>query len=129
VKKFFFIWLLLVYGISSSGMSIYITYCCDEVQDISMTRQNEMPCSDEDADPCLDNTTNCCYIGQVSAELNTEQQVENIFKTLTVAAWASTAAPGSNLHLIHQLGISRQEMFPPPLIHKPLFDLYCSYRI
>ncbi|HKG68647.1 MAG TPA: hypothetical protein VKA92_07245 [Segetibacter sp.] len=79
MKKCFIIVLMLIYGLSSSGMTINLHYCCGKLDGVSFTGKKEKPCK-------MGNhikKSGCCNDKQISASLNFEQQAATKWVQLT----------------------------------------------
>jgi hypothetical protein len=71
MKKLFIIVLMLVYGLSSSGMTISLHYCCGKLDGISFSGKEEKSCK-------MGNhvkKSDCCNDKQISASLHSDQQL------------------------------------------------------
>jgi hypothetical protein len=127
MKKLFIIVLMLVYGLSSSGTTINLHYCCGKLEGISFTGDQERNCN-----KCNNIKTNdCCSDKQVSASITSDQQAVNKWVQLTKQLVGITA-----LQVIYNsfkdYSISDERLArgtpkdPPPI---PLFIQHCTFRI
>ena len=70
MKKLFIILLMLTYGLSSSGMTISLHYCCGKLDSVSFTSKQEKTCK-------MGNhvkKSGCCNDKQISASVSSDQQ-------------------------------------------------------
>ncbi|HEX8357070.1 MAG TPA: hypothetical protein VF610_06660 [Segetibacter sp.] len=70
MKKIFIIVLMLVYGVSSSGMTISLHYCCGKLDGVSFSGKKEKSCKMG----THFKMSGCCNDKQISASLYSEQQ-------------------------------------------------------
>ena len=71
MKKLFIILIMLVYGLSSSGMVISLHYCCGKLDDVSFSGKNHR--SDCPMGSKIKKSS-CCNDKQISTKLNADQQ-------------------------------------------------------
>jgi hypothetical protein len=71
MKKLFIILFMLVYGVTSSGMTITLHYCCGKVDDISFSGKQERSCPM--GGKHMKNNS-CCKDQQVTAKIAADQQ-------------------------------------------------------
>jgi hypothetical protein len=72
VKKLFLILLILVYGVSSSGMTLHIHYCCGKIDRVDVVPVKKDNCAMGHDKPMK----NCCDEKQLSLKLKSEQNTK-----------------------------------------------------
>jgi hypothetical protein len=89
VKKLFIILIMLVYGVSSSGMSITLHYCCNKLDSVSFTAHSKS-CEMGDRSK----KSSCCSDKQISTKAIADQEAAKWVQSLnsTVAVPVSTPA-------------------------------------
>lgn len=63
---------MLVYGLSSSGMSVHLHFCCGKLDDVSLTSQKKKSCTKEDHDSL--SKKRCCDDKQLEFKLKADQE-------------------------------------------------------
>ena len=127
MKKLFIIVLMLVYGLSSSGMTINLHYCCGKLDGVSFTGKKEKTCK-------MGNhikKSGCCNDKQISAPLNFEQQA--------ATKWVQSTKQTIAVPVHHVLNTSFKDYIvstnrlargtPEHLPSIPLFIKNCVFRI
>lgn len=128
MKKLLVIAILLVYGASSSGMTLYIHYCCGKVETLGLSPVSGKNCKEPGKTGLA--KTPCCEDKTLSFSLKADQVPANFIVPSFLAA--SLPAHITTLLLSTPIyhGNRVQEVFaPPPLPIKDLTRLYCIYRI
>jgi hypothetical protein len=90
MKKLSIILIMLVYGLSSSGMSVNLHFCCGELDDISFSNQKEKSCrKDDDAF----SKKRCCDNKHLEFKLKADQEPSakwiQAYKQLTSPAFTA----------------------------------------
>ena len=127
LKHLFIILFMLVYGLSSSGMTINLHYCCGKLDAISLTGKHSKGCAMGEEIKM----SNCCNDEQISVKVNPDQ--EPFSKSLQVnKAFVAVpfSAPVFTTCSVQHLSVSDfPRKAPPPLPSIPLFIKHCSFRI
>jgi hypothetical protein len=127
MKKLFIIVLMLVYGLSSSGMTITLHYCCGKLDGVSFTGEQEKSCN-------MGNhvkKSGCCNNKQISASLTSDQQlaakwVHSAKQTIAAPVYYITNTSFKD-HLVSTDRLARGTPEHPPSV--PLFIKNCVFRI
>lgn len=125
MKKLLVIALMLVYGLSATGMTLHLHYCCGRLDGISLSPAPPKKCPGYR----YMSQKSCCDHQQVQFRISAEQHPAKYFQT----AYDGLAVPAP----LAPYGISRQaiigkplpEVFAPPPLPKDFRILYCVYRI
>ena len=119
---------MLMYGISSSGMTITLHYCCGKLDDISFSGVEKDRC------PMGDHLkkSGCCNDKQVSAKLHAEQQaatkwVQSTQKQFIAQPYYPSAINVFTAQIIQVNRLARGT--PIPISQVPLFIKNCVFRI
>lgn len=118
--------LLLVYGFSSTGMSINLHYCCGKLKSVDWAPAPEKDCGSKHKM----GSKPCCETKQISSKQKSEQEhAQLLFKQ--VKAFSAIVRPFAELTVENRIGrqLSPVAFTPPPLFAPPLFVLHCVYRI
>jgi hypothetical protein len=120
MKKLFIILIMLVYGLSSSGMSVNLHFCCGKLDDISFSSQKEKGCTkDEDSF----SKKRCCDDKHLEFKLKSDQEPSTkwiqtykqltapIFTTASYIFWQPQHQPVNELATGPPLGASRLPLF------------------
>ncbi|MEI6948364.1 hypothetical protein V9K67_14300 [Paraflavisolibacter sp. H34] len=126
MKRFLVILLLMVYGLSSTGATVHLHYCCGKLDKIEFAAPKEKKCG-KHAKPMK----NCCDDQQLDLKVKADQKVAHMaaFEAKTFAAEKPSypgfalTRPSEGKHLVPTT------FAPPPLPPYPLFILNCVYRI
>ena len=128
MKKLLVIAILLVYAASSSGMTLYIHYCCGKVENLGLTPVAGKKCG-ERSETSLAKPP-CCEDKTVSFSLKADQVPAKFVAPSSPAASLAANLPGLLLSTpIHSENRVQEVFAPPPLPAKDLTHLYCIYRI
>ena len=127
MKKLFTVLLMLVYSLSSSGMTISLHYCCGKLDGVTFSAKQDKSCGKNNELK----KSSCCNDKQISIKVNTEQELSS--KALQ-AYKITIVAPVSNpLYTLHTqpptLVSSLARGAPIPLTSIPLFVKNCVFRI
>jgi hypothetical protein len=71
MKKLFIILIMLVYGLSSSGMSVSLHFCCGKLDDVSFSAQKEKSCAKDDESF---SKKRCCDDKHLEFKLKSDQE-------------------------------------------------------
>jgi hypothetical protein len=125
MKKLLVIMLMMVYGFSSTGMTISFQYCCGKLKNVEWSAVNETLCGSEHKM----GSKPCCETKQISNKQTTDQDNYQLlvkdFRTFSEVAKPFTAT--YNVSLISTQP-SPVAFTPPPLLSR-LFLLNCVFRI
>jgi hypothetical protein len=124
MKKLLVIVLLLVYGVSSSGMTLHLHYCCGKLDAIDLTPVKHN---------CSEKTTigkkSCCDNKELNFNLSADQKAAKLLlPVLQLAALKPTAAEFHLSAPVETKGLVRP-IFAPPPPEKDIHSLFCVYRI
>lgn len=125
MKKLVVILLLVLYGFSSTGMTLHFHYCCGKLAKVELT-----PVKDTCGKEHKNSKKPCCDEKQLSLKVKADHKGEEAAKLLLAPATLpksysafSATNPGQGRQLLPHL------FAPPPLNSTPLFVLHCVYRI
>jgi hypothetical protein len=127
MKKVFIILLMLVYGLSSSGMTISLHYCCGKLDGISFSGKQGKSC---DMGNHL-KKSGCCDDKQISATITGEQQTASKWVQVNKQSVSIPNFPAVN-SLFTDYIISVDRLGPRvtvPISPVPLFIKNCVFRI
>ena len=123
VKKLLTIWLILMYGYSSLGMTIQFHYCCGKLESIKVSPAHAVYCNEDMG------SKPCCEDKQVSSKHADHEfstvvwgQFKNCFAIIAPTVEKSSL-PISWIKLIPPISIS------PPSSTLSLFISNCVFRI
>ncbi len=127
MKKVFVIVLMLAYGLSSSGMTLNLHYCCGKLDDISIGVKKEKSCP---MGISL-KKTGCCSDKQISATSLADQQVQIKWLQINKEASFVPVSPVIDSHCLTAVVTDNRLARGAPILKKnlPLFLQYCSFRI
>ncbi|HWJ29342.1 MAG TPA: hypothetical protein VNS32_22570 [Flavisolibacter sp.] len=124
MKKLLAFILIMVYGLSSTGMTVHFHYCCGKLDKVSLE-----PVKGKCEGAAGMKNKSCCDSKQVTLKLKREQQSG---KWIQHSFHSEVLLPEQE-HL--QVVLPRQskkllpEIFAPPPLQKDLLSLYCVYKI
>jgi len=124
LKKIVIIFLLMVYGLSSSGMTLQFHYCCGKLKSIQLSAVTEKQCGMKHS---MFNKP-CCNDKQVEFKLKGDQKSEQA----KFVFFVPPCPEKPEVFLIFQPVSSASlipEIFTPPPLTNPLYILHCVYRI
>jgi len=124
MKKILVILLLLVYGGSVSGTTLYFHYCCGKLRNIDLTPIEHKGCGQHSQ---MDKQS-CCQSQSLELKVKSEHQSEPSFSPLYKCSILPPeevfATPViENFRTVPKAGLS------PPLPVSSLFILHCVFRI
>ncbi len=125
MKKLFVIILLLVYGASSSGMTLHFHYCCGKLDTIDLSPVKHKGCG---MNPKPGKKA-CCDNKEVTLNIKSEQSlVKHIYPSFQVLAIKPTLPEFLVSSPVKAKGLLPQLFAPPPL-QEDRTILFCVYRI
>jgi len=124
LKKLVVILLLMVYGVSSSGMTIQFHYCCGKLKSVQLSTVTEKQCGMKHSMF----SKPCCSDKQVQLKLNGDQKVEQAKFVFFVPVQMNKPEFFLNVRPIVSKSIVPEIYAPPPLTHS-LNTFHCVYRI
>ncbi len=127
MKKLFAIFLMLVYGVTSFGMTLNMHYCCGKLDKVSFSSNQTKACKSTatiHSKGCCDNKKFELKI-KADQETGSKQTTTFSFQPLNLFSLYS-----SNIFLIEKSPLNVLSTGPPlTLSATPLFIKYCIYRI
>ena len=124
LKKLASIILLLVYGLSSSGMTIQFHYCCGKLKNVQLSPISEKQCGMKHS-----SSKKCCDDKKVELKLKSDQRTEATAKfNFSVPVLLKTESENFNSTLFVGKTVS-PEVFAPPPQSTSLCVLNCVFRI
>src|SRR5688572_19982866 len=127
MKKIVVIALLLVYGLSSTGATVHLHFCCGKLDDISFSPIDSKICSTK----TFSSTKKCCDSKHIELKVKSDQEPGakwiadcKVFATPLYHAsfygWIPT----------HKIPVNALATGPPQRVSAvPLFIQHCVYRI
>jgi hypothetical protein len=118
MKKLLVIMLMLMYGFSSTGMTLQLHYCCGKLKSIKWTPAQESGCGSKHkmgSKPCCENKQ---LSNKVKADHDNYQPVVKSFKVLPEVV---KHAADSSVLSSKGAQLSPVAFAPPPLVSQPLF--------
>ena len=125
MKKLFAIVLLLMYGFSSTGMTLHLHYCCGKLDGIDLSPVKDDHCSG--SHKLIKKT--CCDEKQVSLKLKSEQNLAKFLNSVFQLTAIKTVHPEFLALCSVQSKKLVPEVFAPPPLQKNINSLFCIYRI
>jgi hypothetical protein len=127
MKKFLVIILMLVYGLSSSGMTINLHYCCGKLDDISFFGKKDSQC------PMGNHIkkSGCCNDKQISVNINAEQEQASKWVQTGKLSIATPVFQTTNTSFTgNHVSVNRLARGTPiPATSVPIFIKNCVFRI
>ena len=126
MKKCIVILLMLVYGLSSTGMTLQVHYCCGKIKKVDWLSAPEKKCGNEHKMGSLP----CCETKQVTIKAGADYFKNDLFyKDGKMFSFA--VLPKHQAKVEHTLrNIIQTVLFPsPPISSPPLFLLNGVFRI
>ena len=128
MKKIFAILLMLVYGLSSTGATVHLHYCCGKLDDISFSQKAKKSCTTTKAAVCK---KNCCDNKHIELKLKADQEPAakwvQSFKLLQAPA---IPAVSDVTFINRQQPVNEYATGPPLLLSTvPIFIQYGVFRI
>jgi hypothetical protein len=125
LKKLAVILLLMVYGLSSSGMTIQFHYCCGKLKSIQLSPVSEKQCGMKYMPV---SKKKCCDDKQVELKLKGDQKTEQAKFVLFAPDVLQREEFVFNSQPVVARALTPEIFAPPPLVN-PLYIFYCVYRI
>lgn len=125
MKKLFAIMLLLMYGFSSTGMTLHLHYCCGKLDAIDLSPVEDGHCG---GDHKVVKKT-CCDEKQVSLKIKSEQNLAKFLNPVFQLTAIKTVHPEFLALCFVQSKKLVPEVFAPPPLQKNINSLFCIYRI
>lgn len=127
MKRIIVILLALIYGASSSGMTLHIHFCCGKVDKIDF-----VPVQRQCGMSHKMTTKKCCSDKEVSLKIHSEQKAE--FATVSFTGANQQAKILFNYWIIEEIVftdplICFSDHAPPSGYDVPVHILHCVYRI
>jgi hypothetical protein len=123
VKKVFVIVLMLLYGLTSSGMSLQVHFCCGEIQNIDLAPQKGCGMDHEMG------TMSCCETKVLGAkDLGDYEPVHLLAQGIQLPVLFFSAYVNNPAPLVQPRQIAPHSS-APPLLHADLYQWICTYRI
>ncbi len=127
MKKLFAIFLMLVYGVTSFGMTLHMHYCCGNLDKVSFSPKEIKTCKST----ATIHSAGCCNNKNLELKIKADQETGS--KQITTFSFQplNLFFPySSNLFLLNKKPLDVLSTGPPlSLSATPLFIKYCVYRI
>lgn len=127
MKKLFIIILMLTYGLSSSGMSVSLHYCCGKLDGISFSGRHSKGCAKNNEIK----KSRCCNDKQISLKVHTDQEPVakwiQAYKSIIALPLSKPALTSFTRQYITVDKLARGT--PPLLSPVSLFIKNCVFRI
>jgi hypothetical protein len=126
LKKLSVILILLIYGLSSTGMTVNFHYCCGKLKKVEFSSA-QVECGMKMKHS---SSKKCCDSKQLELKVKADQKVPEGAKQVLYA----TGLPVSHSQFVvaspvYQNILIPSVFAPPPLLHQQLTILYCTFRI
>lgn len=128
MKKLLAILILMVYGLSSTGMTLHFQYCCGKFEKIDLVPISTKNCAGDNG--IKEANKKCCDDKEVHLKISSDQSASKILLAASYPIEIKTAQP--DFFLCNPLETKKllPEVFaPPPLSPLPLFILNSVFRI
>lgn len=128
MRKLVVILLILFYGVSSSGMTLYIHYCCGKIDSIDLAPIKKNDCDMGHKKPMK----NCCEDKGISFKISTDQKSENSTELLAKNFQVEKTVFETRLTTIRLPGLINTgftDSSPPYNLSSPLYILNCIFLI
>lgn len=128
MKKWLVIFLLTVYGFSSSGMTIQLHYCCGKLKNVEFKPLGQTACKHG-----MHQMKNkkCCENKSFELKVKSDQKAEHVTAFKFFPVFSEARLINNDLLLKQRISsrLSPVAFAPPPLLPAPLFIMHCVYRI
>jgi hypothetical protein len=126
MKRLFSLILLLVYGVTSFGITLHLHYCCGKLDKLSFVSKAPTACKFENSI----HNKGCCNNKDYELKIKADQDVSSN-QIISFAHLPFTLFPvsSSNLFFFQKEPNLLSKGPPLILIPIPLFIKYCDYRI
>lgn len=125
MKKVFVILLLMVYGVTSSGMTLHFHYCCGKLDRIDLSPVKHKGCG---MDHKLGKKS-CCDNKAVTLDIKSEQSAAKHINPSFQLFAVKPAQPEFLISSPLEAKGLEPQLFAPPPLQKDLHILFCVYRI
>jgi hypothetical protein len=126
MKKIFVILLMLVYGVSSSGMTVNLHYCCGKLDNVSFSIKHKKGCAKAEGIK----KSGCCNDKQFSAKLSIDQQSVVKWMPSNKDLIISPQYAAYNINFPEQvISVGKLARGAPTIHTVPLFIKNCVFRI
>jgi hypothetical protein len=126
MKKFLVILLLMVYGVSSSGATLHLHFCCGKLDKVDLVPVEKKSCGKDHKGI----SKSCCNDQQVQLKIHSDyratEAVKNFFKTVSFTPPLFSLSTATRR--LEQQAIW-QWYHPPTPSTNPLYILHSVYRI
>lgn len=128
MKKIFVILLLLVYGVSSPGATLYVHYCCGKIDKVHFNSSKQTDC------PFGKNISrkNCCADKQIELKVKSDYKAEtstSIFLKNIAAFAGLTHDAFKERFFINNKPFHFSDVSPPLAASVPVYIFDCTYLI
>jgi len=127
-KKLIIVLLIAVYGVSSSGMTVYVHYCCGKLDKIDLSDSNNKKCPLH----FEASTKGCCDGKQIEIKIKSDHQpeyaVKKVLKQFSINHIAEASTNTASYTLPYPI-LSYSSTSPPLKCNTSLHKLYCVYLI
>jgi hypothetical protein len=124
VKKLFAILLIMLYGVSSTGATVQLHYCCGKLKSIKIGSAHVKDCGNG----FMMGAKPCCETKEIKSKSVDQQDVTILLGTKAPVEaqtfFTSTFSAGTPVADVHQ----QADYTSPPLV-QPIFILNCVFRI
>jgi hypothetical protein len=128
MKKLLAIMMLLMYGLSSTGMTLHFYYCCGKLDKVNFISAEVKHCNK--AKQYTAPEKQCCDNKEISLKITSEQTPGKIlYSSVQFIADKATPPDSSLSSPIETIKLTPEVFAPPPLSSPPLFILNCVFRI
>jgi hypothetical protein len=126
MKQFFAAILFLVYGLSSSGMTLHLHYCCGKLKTVQLSAVEKKKCGSMSRHMV---SKPCCAEKEISLKIKGDYNAAKVLLAplQTPVILSAESHPGI-FELRHSSGLI-PEVFAPPPLGRDLSSLYCVFRI
>ena len=126
LKKFLVILLLMVYGLSSTGMTVNFHYCCGKLKKVEFS-SSQVECGMKMKHS---SSKKCCDSKQVELKVKADQKITEGAKTVSKIVAVSNLSPDFSFSSpLYGKSLIPSVFAPPPLANHQLYILHCIYRI
>jgi hypothetical protein len=125
VKKLFAILMIMLYGLSSTGATVQLHYCCGKLKSMQLGTAPVKECGSKHKM----GTKPCCETKQISAKSHDQQDAYTISLAPKVPVEASISFPEVAIQLPSCMIDERPADQSPPPLSRSLFILNCVFRI
>jgi hypothetical protein len=123
MKKLFVFFLLMAYGLTSTGMTLHIHYCCGKVDKIELESRVEKNCAQ------MHHSKSCCDSREINLKIQSEQNITSFLQPSFSALLP--LQPHHELMTDELVATSTfvPAIFTPPPLQKNLQRFLCIFRI